>query len=80
MGCGEFRKSNLTGCPDRHIPLGVAGPQPAARRNVREKGLEPSRPKAQEPKSCVYTNFTTPLRSLIADTRVNTLPGAMMIG
>ena len=27
---------------------------------VREKGLEPSRPKAQEPKSCVYTNFTTP--------------------
>ncbi len=25
-----------------------------------EKGLEPSRPKAQEPKSCVSANFTTP--------------------
>jgi hypothetical protein len=32
---------------------------------VREKGLEPSRPKAQEPKSCVYTNFTTPAGLLI---------------
>ena len=28
---------------------------------VREKGLEPSRLAAQEPKSCVYTNFTTPV-------------------
>ena len=27
---------------------------------VREKGLEPSRSKAQEPKSCVSANFTTP--------------------
>ncbi len=27
---------------------------------VRKKGLEPSRLAAQEPKSCVYTNFTTP--------------------
>ena len=27
--------------------------------NVRKAGLEPARPKAQEPKSCVYTNFTT---------------------
>ena len=30
---------------------------------VREKGLEPSRLAAQEPKSCVYTNFTTPAGS-----------------
>ena len=27
---------------------------------VREKGLEPSRLSAPEPKSGVYTNFTTP--------------------
>jgi hypothetical protein len=27
---------------------------------VREKGLEPSRLSAQVPKTCVYTNFTTP--------------------
>ena len=27
---------------------------------VPEKGLEPSRPKAQEPKSCVSANSTTP--------------------
>ena len=29
---------------------------------VREKGLEPSRLSAPEPKSGVYTNFTTPAR------------------
>ena len=27
---------------------------------MREKGLEPSRQKAQEPKSCVSASFTTP--------------------
>jgi hypothetical protein len=27
---------------------------------VPKEGLEPSRPKAQEPKSCVYTSSTTP--------------------
>jgi hypothetical protein len=27
---------------------------------VRKKGLEPSRLAAQVPKTCVYTNFTTP--------------------
>lgn len=29
---------------------------------VRKMGLEPTRPKAQEPKSCVSTNSTTPAR------------------
>ena len=32
----------------------------AATNRVRKEGLEPSRPKAQEPKSCVSADFTTP--------------------
>ena len=35
----------------RSGPLGLS---------VREKGLEPSRPKTQVPKTCVSANFTTP--------------------
>jgi hypothetical protein len=35
-------------------------------RIVREKGLEPSRPKAQEPKSCVAASYTTPALRLTA--------------
>lgn len=49
-----------------HGVLLAAGRSAAARRPsrapwlVREKGLEPSRSKAQEPKSCVSTDSTTP--------------------
>ena len=34
----------------------------AVKRPVREAGLEPARPKAQEPKSCVAASYTTPAR------------------
>ena len=35
-------------------------PEDDRTRDVRERGLEPLRSKAQEPKSCVSANFTTP--------------------
>ncbi len=38
----------------RDPPAGAGGPL-----GVRKGGLEPPRPKAQEPKSCVSANFTT---------------------
>ena len=34
---------------------------------VRKVGLEPTRLAAQVPKTCVYTNFTTPARYLLAE-------------
>ena len=38
----------------------IAGAPYESTNVVRKEGLEPSRPKAQEPKSCVSANFTTP--------------------
>ena len=38
----------------------AAKPERSRRTAVREKGLEPSRREAQEPKSCVSASFTTP--------------------
>jgi hypothetical protein len=39
-------------------PLPTSAPNQGA--VVRKGGVEPPRPKAQEPKSCVSANFTTP--------------------
>gem|GEM_PF-3463993 len=37
---------------------------------MRKVGLEPTRPKAQEPKSCVSANFTTPAGAISLLTQV----------
>ena len=47
----------------------VGGQDAGAEGTVRKVGLEPTRPKAQEPKSCVSADFTTPASgiSLLSD-------------
>ena len=48
------------GLPSTLEPENLLGTSVRQASRVRKVGLEPTRPKAQEPKSCVSADFTTP--------------------